>query len=128
MVKPATKWGKGTTALLPRKSSQNLVDASTGKTNCRTRGAAISKKSPITLSWSLSTHNTVSKSIKTHSSSVKSVAAASEVDSQSGDGEASVAGWRSCSRKVSKSKVVGHKSLGSKIPTTLLQEDGGQLG
>ena len=52
------------------------------------------------------------KSIKTHSSSVKSVAAASEVGLQSGDGEAPVAGWRSHSRKVSKSKVVGHRSIG----------------
>ena len=47
MVKPATKWGKGTTALLPKKSNQNPVDALTGKTNPRTQGAAISKKSPI---------------------------------------------------------------------------------
>ena len=113
MVKPATKQGKGTIALLPRKSSWNPFDTLTGKTNSRTQGAAISKKSPLTCSWSLSTHNTVLKSIKPHSSSVKSVAAASEVGSQSGDGEALAAGWISHSRKVSKSKVVGHKSLGS---------------
>ena len=31
MVKPTTKWGKGTTALPPSKSSQNLVDASTAE-------------------------------------------------------------------------------------------------
>ena len=113
MVKPTTKQGKGTTSLLPNKSSQNLVDASTGKMTPRTRGVAISKKSPIICSRSLSTHSNVPKSIKTHSSSVKGVAAAFEVGSQSGDGEAPVAGWRSCSRKVSKSKVVGQKSLGS---------------
>ena len=41
------------------------------------------------------------------------MAAASEVGSQSGDGEAPVAGQRSHSRKVSKSKVVGQKSFGS---------------
>ena len=109
MVKPTTKWGKGTTALPPSKSSWNLVDASTGKTTPRTRGAAISKKSPI------STHSNMPKSIKTHSSSVKCVAAASEVGSQSGDGEVLAAGQRSCSRKVSKSKVVGQKSLGSTL-------------
>ena len=102
MVKPTTKWEKGTTAFLPRKSSQNLIDALTGKTNSRTQRAAISNKSPVTCSWSLSTHNTVPKSIKTHSSSDKSVAAASEVGSQSGDGEALVAGQRYHSRKVSK--------------------------
>ena len=43
------------------------------------------------------------------------MAAASEVGLQSGDEEALVAGQRSCSRKVSKSKVVGHKSLGSTL-------------
>ena len=53
------------------------------------------------------------KTIKIHSSSVKSVAAASEVGLKSGDGEALTAGQISHSRKVSISKVVGHKSLGS---------------
>ena len=38
MVKPATKWRKGTTALSSKKSSQNPVDALTGKTNPRTQG------------------------------------------------------------------------------------------
>ena len=104
MVKPSTKWGKGTTALPLKKSSQNPVDAITGKTNPRTQGATISKNSPIIHSQSLSTHNSVPKTINIHSSSVKSVAAASEVGLQSGDGEALVAGQISCSRKVSKSK------------------------
>ena len=65
-------------------------------------------------------------SIKTHSS-VKKVAAASEVGSQSGDGEALVAGQRSHSRKVSKSKVVGHKSLGStpRFPPPISRKIGG---
>ena len=127
MVKPTTKQGKGITALPPSKSSWNLVDALTGKTNPRTQGAAISKKSPVTHSRSLSSHSTVPKSIKTHSSSVKSVAAASEVGSQSGDGEAPAAGQRSCSRKVSKSKVVGHKSLGStpRFPPNISRKMGG---
>ena len=118
MVKPSTKQGKVTTALPLKKSSQNLVDALTGKTNPRTQGAAISKKSPITCSWSLSTHNSVPKTIKTHSSSVKSVPVASEVGLQSGDGKALAAGQISHSRKVSKfskSKVVGPKSLGSTL-------------
>ena len=127
MVKPATKQGKGTTALPPKKSSQNPADALIGKTNPRTQGAAIRKISPITCSWSLSTHNSVPKSIKTHSSSVKIVAAASEVDLQSGDGEAPVAGWRSHSIKVSKSKVVGHRSLGStpRFPPPISRKMGG---
>ena len=127
MVKPTIKWGKGTTALLPRKSSWNPVDASTGKTNPTTQGVAIGKKSLVTCCQSLSTHNTVPKSIKTHSSSVKSMAAASKVGSQSGDGEAPVAGQRSCSRKISKSKVVGHKSLGStlRFPLPISRKMGG---
>ena len=53
MVKPTTKWGKGITALTPKKSSQNKVDASTGKTKPTTRGAAIIKNSPTTHSRSL---------------------------------------------------------------------------
>ena len=128
MVKPATMWGKGTTALLPQKSSQNLVDALPGKTNSRTQGAAISKKSPVTHCRALNTHNTVPKSIKTHSSSVKSVAAASEVGSQSGDGDTPVAGQRSHSGKVSKSKVVGCKSLGStlRFPPPISWKMGGE--
>ena len=66
MVKPATKHGKGTTALPPppKKSSQNLVDALTGKTNPRTQGVAISKKSPIMQSQSLSTDASMPKTIK----------------------------------------------------------------
>ena len=54
--------------------------------------------------------------------------AASEVGSQSGDGEALVAGWRSHSGKVSKSKVVdstlrfpppiSRKMRGDKVDTT----------
>ena len=86
---------------------------------------AISKKSPITCS--LSTHSNVPKSIKTHSSGVKGVAAASEVGSQSGDGEAPAAGQRPHSRKVSKSKVVGQKSLGStpRFPPPISKKMGG---
>ena len=53
------------------------------------------------------------KSIKTHSSSLKVMASTSQVDVHAGAGEALAASWISCSRKVSKSKVVGHKSLGS---------------
>ena len=92
MVKPTIKWGKGTTALPPKKSSWNLVDGLVDKTNPRTQGVAISKKSLITCSQSLSTHNSVPKTIKTHSSSVKSVATAFEVGLQSGDGDAPAAG------------------------------------
>ena len=98
-----------------------------GKTTSRTQGTAISKKSPVTWSRSLSTCNTVPKVIKTHSGSVKSVAAVSEAGSNSGDGEAPVGGQRSHSRKVSKSKVVGHKSLGStpRFPPPISRKMGG---
>ena len=67
------------------------------------------------------------KSIKPHSSSVKSVAAASEVGLQSGDGEALVACWRSHCRKISKSKVVGCRSLGStpRFPPPISRKMGG---
>ena len=67
------------------------------------------------------------KAIKTHSSSVKSVVATSKVGSNSGDGEASVAGQRSHSGKVSKSKVVGHKSLGftPRFPPPISRKMGG---
>ena len=41
------------------------------------------------------------------------MAATSKVSLNDGAGEAPAAGWRSCSRKVSKSKVVGCKSLGA---------------
>ena len=41
------------------------------------------------------------------------MAAASKVGLNDGVGKALAAGQRSCSRKVSKSKVVGHKSLGT---------------
>ena len=131
MVKPTTKQGKGATALPPSKSSQNLVDASTGKCTPRTQGVTISKISPTTHSQSLSTHSNVPKSIKTCSSSVKGVAAASEVGSQSedgdGDGEALAAGQRSHSRKVSKSKVVGQNSLGAtpRFPPPVSRKIGG---
>ena len=73
----------------------------------------ISKKFPITCSQSLSTDANVPKTIKTRSSGVKSMAAAFEVGSNSGAGDALVAGQVCHSRKVSKSEVVGHKSLGS---------------
>ena len=106
MVKPAIKQRKGTTALPHKKSSWNPVDALTGKTNPRTH-------SQFTHSQSLSTDNSVLKTIKTQSSSVKSVAIASKIGSQSGDGEAPAPGQISHSRKVSKSKVVSHRSLGS---------------
>ena len=112
MGKPSAKGRKGTPTLPSKKSSWNLVDASTGKTIPTTRGVAISKKSTSTHSQSLSTNNWVPKNIKTCSSSVKSVAATSEVSLKSGDGEALTDGQISHSRKVSKSKVVGHKSLG----------------
>ena len=111
MGKATTKQGKGITALTSKKSSQNQVDASPGKTTSRTQRVAISKKSLLTRSQSLSTCNTVPKAVTTHSSSVKNVATASKVGLNDGVGEAPAAGWRSCSRKVSKSKVVGHKSL-----------------
>ena len=107
MVKPTTKWGKGITALTPKKTNQNKVDASTGKTTPTTRGAAISKKSPTTHFGSLSTHSNVQKSIKTHSSSLKVMAATSELQDpdcagvHTGAGEAPAASWISCSRKVS---------------------------
>ena len=67
------------------------------------------------------------KAIKTHSSSVKSLTAASKVGSNSGDGEAPVAGQRSHSGKVSKSKVVSHKSLGStpRFPPPISRKIGG---
>ena len=113
MGKSSAKGRKGTPTLPSRKSSQNWVDASTGKTIPTTQGAAISKKSTIMCSWPLSTNNQVPKTIKTHSNSVKSVATTSEVVLKSGDGEALTTGQISCSRKVSKSKVVGCKSLGS---------------
>ena len=64
-------------------------------------------------SRSLSTDTNVAKLIKTRSSSVKHMAAASEVGSNSGAGDAPAAGQMSRSRKVSKSKVIGCKSLGS---------------
>ena len=64
-------------------------------------------------SQSLSANNQVPKTIKTHSSSVKSVATTSEVGLKFGDGEAPTVGQISHSRKVSKSKVVACKSLGS---------------
>ena len=113
MVKPTTKWGKGITTLIPKKSSQNKVDASTGKTKPTRQGVAISKKSPTTHSRSLSTHSNVQTSIKTHSSSLKVMAATSKVGVHTGAGEAPATSQTSHSRKVSKSKVVGHKSLGS---------------
>ena len=100
MVKPATKCEKGTTA-------------PTGKTNPRTLGVAINKKSPIMHSQSLSTDTNVPKAIKTRSSSVKNMAAACKVGSNSGARDALVTGQISHSRKVSKAKVVGHKSLAS---------------
>ena len=111
MGKATTKRKKGITALTSKKSSQNQVDASPGKTTSRTPGAAIRKKSLLTQSQSLSTCNTVPKAVKTHSSSVQNVATASKLGLNDGVGEALAAGWRSHSRKVSKSKVVGHKSL-----------------
>ena len=55
------------------------------------------------------------KAIITWSSSVKVVATISKVGSNDGAGEALAAGWRSHSRKVSKSKVVGRKSFGSTL-------------
>ena len=81
-------------------------------------------------SQSLSTNNQVPKTIKTHSSSVKSMATTSKVGSKSGDGEALTAGQVSHSRKVSKSKVVGHKSLGStpKSPPPISKRNGGGGG
>ena len=127
MRKPSAKDRKGTPTLPSRKSSQNPVDTSIGKTISTTQGVAIRKKSTIMCSWSLSTNNQVSKTIKTCSSSVKSVAATSEVGSKSGDGEALIAGGISHCRKVSKSKVVGYKSLGStpRFPPPISKEMGG---
>ena len=93
MIKPSTKCGKGTTALPTRKSSQNLVDASKGKTNPRTQGAAINKKSPIMHSWSLSTDTPVPKASQTRSSSIKDMAIASKAGSNSGAGDTPVTGW-----------------------------------
>ena len=113
MVKSSTKHGKGTTDLSTAETSQKLVGASTGKTIPTTQGVAISKKSPVTHSQSLSTDANVPKAIKTRSSSPKNVAAASQVGSDSGAGDALVAGQLSHSRWVSRTKVVGHKSLGS---------------
>ena len=92
MGKPSAKGRKGTPTLLSRKSSQNLVDASTGKTIPTTQGVAISKKSTTSCSQSLSTSNQVPRNVKTHSISVKSVATASKVRSKSGDEEAPTAG------------------------------------
>ena len=121
MVKPVIKQRKGTTALPHKKSSWNPVDALTGKTNPRTH-------SQFTHSQSLSTDNSVLKTIKTQSSSVKSVAIASKIGSQSGDGEAPAPGQISHSRKVSKSKVVSHRSLGStpRFPPPISRNLGGQ--
>ena len=113
MGKATTKQGKGITALTSKKSSRDQIDASPGKTTSRTRGMAISKKSLLTRSWSLSTCNTVPKAVTTHSSRVKNVATASKVGLNDGVGEALAAGQKSHSRKVSKSKVVGYKSLGA---------------
>ena len=55
------------------------------------------------------------------------MAAASEVGLQSGDGEALAVGWISHSRKVSKSKVVGHRSLGftPRFPSPISRKIGG---
>ena len=57
---------------------------------------------------------------------MKSVATASKVGSKSGDGEALAAGRISHSRKVSKSKAVGCKSLGStpKFPPPISRKMG----
>ena len=56
----------------------------------------------------------------------------SELGLKSGDGEALVAGWRSHSGKVSKSKVMGHKSLGFTLrfppPISRKMGGGGQHG
>ena len=114
MGKVTSKQGKGITALTSKNSSWKQVDVSPGK------------KSLVTHSRSLSTCNTVPKAIITWSSSVKDVAAASEVGSNDGAGEAPATGQRSCSRKVSKSKVVGCKSLGStlRFPPPHFQEKG----
>ena len=71
------------------------------------------KKSPYLHSRSFSTDTNVPKSIKTRSSTVKNVATASKVGLISGAGDALAAGQMSHSRKVSKSKVMSHKSLGS---------------
>ena len=90
MGKPTTKQGKGITTLTSKTSSQNQVDTSPGKTTSRTRGAAISKKSLVTHSWSLSACNTVTKAVITWSSL------------NDGVREAPAAGQRSRSRKVSK--------------------------
>ena len=70
------------------------------------------------------------KTIKTHSNSVKSIAATSEIGLKSGDGEAPTAGQLSCSRKGSKSKVVGHKSIGStqRFPPPISKKMGGGSG
>ena len=82
---------------------------------------------PYTHSRYLSTNNWVSKTIKTGSNSVKSMAATSKVGLKSGDGEAPTAGQLSCSRKGSKSKVVGHKSIGStpRFPPQIFKKMGG---
>ena len=102
MGKVTTKQGKDITALTSKKSSRNQADTSPGKTTSRTREVAISKKSLVTHSRSLSTCNTVPKAIITQSSSVKNVATTSKVGSNDGAGEAPTAGQRSRSRKVSK--------------------------
>ena len=115
MGKLTSKQGKGITALTSKKSSWKQVDASPGKTTSRTQGVAISKKSLVTHSQSLSTCNTVPKTKITQSSSVKDVATTSKVGSNDGAGEAPAAGQRSYSRKVLKSKFVGCKSLGSTL-------------
>ena len=85
------------------------------------------KKSLITCSRSLSTDTNMQESMKTRSSSVKHMATASEVGSNSGNGDALVVGWMSCSRKVSKSKVMGYKSLGStpRFPPSISKKTGG---
>ena len=130
MGKATTKRGKGITALTSKKSSWNQVDASPGKTTSRTPGVAICKKSLVTHSRSLSACNTVPKAVITRSSSVKNVAATSKIGLNDGVGEALAAGWRFCSRKVSKSKVVGSKSLGStpRFPPPHFKENGGSQG
>ena len=55
------------------------------------------------------------KAVTTHSSRAKNMAAASKVGSNDGVGEAPAVGQRSHSRKVSKIKVVGCKSLGATL-------------
>ena len=120
MVKFVTKHKRCTPALPTSKSSQNSVDTLKGKTNPRTRGVAITKKSPITHSRSLSTDTNVPKSIKTRSSSVKNVATASEVGSSSGAGDASAAGWMSRSRKCQGLNYICELFISTKLPNNEL--------